>query len=151
MNRSDRDFKQDRPELLVLDQKLMEQKEYWIERLSHQPEPVNLFLDHPRTSKCTSRTRRQEIRLKGAGFTKLVELTGDSHFLIYTTLMAALKICLYKYSGNNIVTIGSPARKSPGSLRQAPNALAIVNEIDERKSFKHFLADVRQTLLDAYA
>lgn len=149
MNRSDADIKPGRSELLILDQELVEQKEYWIGRLSNQPEPVSLFLDHARRGRHAARTRVHEIAFNGPAFKRLVELTGGSPFLIYTTLMAALKICLYKYTENSTIVVGSPARK-PASGPRPINALAIVNEVDESRSFKDILGDVRQTLLDAY-
>ena len=46
-------------------------------------------------------------------FRGLSKLTGNGPFLCYTTLCAALQVCLSRYGGSTAVVVGSPAR--PGS------------------------------------
>ena len=68
-----------------------------------------------------------------------------------STLMAALKICLHKYTGSRTLVVGSPSRKQEQLSAHPANALAIVDEVNPLITFKQFLLNVRQTLLDAYS
>jgi amino acid adenylation domain-containing protein/FkbM family methyltransferase len=65
--------------------------------------------------------------------------------------MAALKICLHKYTGSTSIVVGSPVRKQSDDSSQTTNVLTIVDDVDDQLSFRQLLLNVRQTLLDAYA
>ncbi|HEX8185029.1 MAG TPA: amino acid adenylation domain-containing protein, partial [Blastocatellia bacterium] len=63
-----------------------------------------------------------------------------------TTLVAALKVCLLKYTSNDLVAVGSPALIDLGH----PNALVIASEMKAGMSFRDLLLAVRESLLAAY-
>ena len=138
-------------ELLVFDRKMLEARDYWAERLSLVARRGVLKLDYPRSSPSVAEIDSHCVRLSDDLFAKITTLTGGSEFLLYTTLMTALKICLRKYTGSRTTVVGSPARKVNGDAHQPANALPIVDELDDRLSFREYLLAVRQTLLDAYA
>jgi amino acid adenylation domain-containing protein len=88
------------------------------------------------------------MKLSGVVDQKLKKLTGGSPFLLYTALLTALKVCLHKYGGSDVVAVGSPACGNGAGPRNA-NLLTIVADIDEHESFQQFLLRVRETLLEA--
>src|SRR5215813_7691666 len=99
------------PGLLIFDQKLLEEREYWINKLNFQRQESGLSLDYPGLQGHAGKSGGYEFKLDGDLYQKMVKLTGGGVFLTYTTMMAALKVCLYKYTGNRTVVVGSPARK----------------------------------------
>ena len=139
-----------RSELITFDRKLLEEREYWINRLSHDIETTNLRLDFLRPVNYTTQKDAIEITLAVDLFQKLEKLTSGGPFLLYTTLMSALIICLYRYTGSATIYVGCPPVKEKSDLRQPPNALTIFQNIDDRVSFRELLIGLRQTLLDAH-
>jgi len=137
--------------VLVLDRKLLEEKNYWVAVSSAEIEPSNLHLDYHRPELYSAAIDKVKVNITGEVYDRLMQLAGDGPFLLYTTLMAALKICLHKYTGSRKIAVGSPALKNDDHQTPELNALTIIDLVDERLSFKAFLLNVRQTLLDAYA
>ncbi len=139
-----------RPGVRVLDRKLIEERAYWINKLSLNYEPSNIRLDHPRPAVYSASKQRVEFAIDGELFNGIKNLVGDGLFLLYTTLTAALKICLYKYTGNNIVVVGSPSLKLEDNSQQSANMLVIIDDLRGDASFRQLLMNTRQTLLEAY-
>jgi non-ribosomal peptide synthetase component F len=138
-------------ETLILTTRLKEDRDYWIAQLARHAGPSSLPLDFKRSKVYSPKQDTVALNLSAAVCERLTNLTSDSSFLIYATLMAALKVCLHKYTHETTIVVGSPAyRGDEDELRQL-NALAIVDDVDDRLSFKEFLLRTRETLLEAYA
>ncbi|MGB9182072.1 MAG: AMP-binding protein, partial [Pyrinomonadaceae bacterium] len=135
----------------VFDSKLKEARDYWIKKLSREIEPSTLRTDFDRPADETSEAQTFRVTLPEDLSHKLARLTGDSPFLLYTALMAALKVCLHKYTGSDLIVVGSPARRKENDSTPAVNALAVVDELDSRVTFRKFLMSVRENLVEAYA
>ena len=138
-------------DLVIFDRKTKEEREYWVNKLAQEIDPSNIGLDYPRPKIYDGETEVVEFELSAELYKKLTDLTGDGAFLLYTTLMAALKICLHKYTGSRTLVVGSPSRKQEQLSAHPANALAIVDQVNPLITFKQFLLNVRQTLLDAYS
>src|ERR1051326_4803906 len=138
-------------ELLIFDSKAQEERDYWVERLSREHGASNLLPDYKRGRGPSAKTEAVELRLRGELFERLHKMTGDSPFLLYTILLSAIKVCLHKYTQNSTIITGSPVLKDRDGAPVKPNALAILNEIDDGMSFKEVLMGVREALLAAYA
>ena len=134
------------PELLIFDRRIIEEKTYWTEKLSRKIDNSCLPLDFERSEPYLKKTDVLEFELSEAICEKLTKLSGQSPFLLYTVLMSSLKVCLFKYSGNETIVVGSPALKASDK----PNALTIIDDISEQMSFRQLLLKVRETLLEAY-
>ena len=132
--------------MLVFDRKTKDDREYWLKKLGGAAPTSYVPTDFARPANYSGESDSIEIALEGELFLKLRQLTGGKPFLAYTALMAALKACLHKYSGETSIAVGSPARGES----EATNALACMDQIDPRRSFRELLMQVRQTLLDAY-
>ncbi len=137
------------PPVVLFDRRTREQKDYWTAKLAGLPEPAGLRPDFPRQSAPSGVSAWIEIRIEGALLASLRKLTSNGPFLLYTTLTAALQVCLFRYNGRSCTT-GSPARKPEGGSPVA-NALAIaVSELNGRLPFRQLLGNVREALLAAY-
>ncbi|HYP25234.1 MAG TPA: AMP-binding protein, partial [Blastocatellia bacterium] len=140
-----------KPEIVFFDRKLIEERDHWVGKLSGVSEPSTLRPDYPRVGQFHGRNGVLDLNMPQELYGKLLKLTNSGPFLIYTTLMAALKVCLFRYSGIESVAVGSPARRQGGESDEFVNGLAIVDDVDDRLSFKEFLLKQRDTLLEAYS
>jgi len=135
---------------LILTTKLQEERDYWTARLARELTGASISTDLPRSKVYSLRQASVNFRLEDEAARRLTSLTGGSPFLIYTTLLAALKICLYKYSGSRAIVVGSPAHRAPGAVTVQPNALAILDELEDDMSFQELLRRVRDSLTQGY-
>lgn len=134
--------------MLIFDRKMVEEKQYWLQRLSGGLASSTPRLDELRPSVNSGKTDRVAVDISGELFRQVNQLTKGT-FLTGTVLMAALMACLHKYTGNPLVVVGTPSRKpETGSIG---NALAIVERVEPGLAFRELLMRLRQTLLDAYA
>ncbi|MCD9188131.1 MAG: amino acid adenylation domain-containing protein [Pyrinomonadaceae bacterium] len=127
-----------------------ESKEYWLDKLSAEFSFTDLMSDQDLPDVERSAYETINFKLSGESFDLLAEKTNKSPFLIYTVLLSALNLCLYRYTKNEIIVVGSPARVHQETEDQISNALPIINKIDTEMSFKEFLKSVRNTLVEAY-
>ena len=132
----------------LFDSRLKEQKDFWVKKLSHEVGFSGLRLDHDRPGTFLGDKDHIELPLAAETQQKLLRLTGSSPILIYSTLMAVLKVCLYKYNGSTSIVVGSPSRNDDES---DPNLLPIVDELAGDESFLKFLFRVRENLDLCYA
>src|SRR5262245_26083328 len=121
-----------KPALVIFDRKMKEEREYWVKKLAQELDSSNIGTDYPRPGTYHGTTNVVEFELSPDVYRKLTDLAGDGAFLIYTTLMAALKVCLHKYTGSRTIVVGSPSRKQEKDFSHPGNALAIVDEVNPR-------------------
>jgi amino acid adenylation domain-containing protein len=136
---------------LTFDRELKEERDYWVEKLSHGTGLSNLRLDHDRSTADGSEIKSIPLRLSEALTHKLTKITGDSPFLVNAVLLATLKICLHKYTGSSTITVGTPCRRRDEEPSPQANALAMVDHVDGQMSVREFLVNVRATLVEGYA
>ena len=134
------------PEIIAFDAALLEEREYWVGRLSRERGPSNLIAEHQRPAFYAADRDAFDFAAPDEARRRLTALAGGSPFLAYTVLVAAVGVCLQRYTGGERVAVGSPALKEHGR----PNALSIAFEVDERASFRGLLLKVRETLLESY-
>jgi amino acid adenylation domain-containing protein len=141
----------EKPKRVVFDSRLIAERDYWLERLSSARFNSTLKPDferpvpYPGSRKVIAATLPQEL------IQNLVRISKDLPFLLYTILMAGLKICLYKYTDNESMTIGSPMRRQENESLRSDNALAILDTVAPNLSFREFLSNVRANLTEAYS
>jgi amino acid adenylation domain-containing protein len=135
---------------LIFDRKLMEEKVYWVNRLSSIAGESGIRLDFERPERYVSEKLAEPVEVGGELSRKLLKLAGKSDFLIYATLLTAWSICLTKYNGNERIVVGSPVLNRTGDESTASCLLAIVADIRERVSFRDLLLQIRESLLAAY-
>jgi amino acid adenylation domain-containing protein len=134
---------------LALESRVEESKDYWIRKLVLPTPSSGIRPDYARSGEYRFKEGSGEINIPREVFERLTRLTNTSQFLLYVTLLTVLKICLQKYTGENVVIIGSPSRLAAGK-DVAANVLPIVTEIDNSLSFRELLLRVRNSLLEAY-
>ncbi len=138
--------------IMIFDEETKAERDYWIKTLGGDLDVSNLSPDFERPREYSGRNGSVEIRLDAELNQKLAVITGGSQFLIYTTLVTALKTCLYRYNNSETITVGSPVLKqATAGVGQKANVVAIKDRLSGSLSFKQLLLNVRETLLAAYA
>src|SRR5205085_2102607 len=98
------------PEFMVFDREMKEERDFWLRKLRGRLSPSSLTPDYQRTQEGAGDCATLGFCLDKVLEEKLVRLTGSGPFLIYTAFMAALKLCLFRYTGNRTTVVGTPAR-----------------------------------------
>jgi len=136
---------------LILTTALKEERDYWLSRLSGELDGADLPGDFRRSKVYSDKRGEVAIPLPADLGRRLLAFTKESAFLTCTTLMAALKVCLHKYTGAGLVVVGSPPYRPAGAPPQGPNVLAIADRVEGAESFRELLLKVRESLSGAYA
>jgi amino acid adenylation domain-containing protein len=134
-------------DIVIFDTKLKAERDYWLKRVASVTTTSGLLPDYQRNGSELKEKAIVEIVVPRELSLKVCALVGGSPFLLYTTLMAALKVCLYKYTNHNLITVGSPPLQELGKS----NTLAILDRLDSEMLFQELLMKVRESLLEAYA
>lgn len=150
-----RDFAHWQNERLT-DQSLKQLRGYWLKKMSARPDSLNLPADYVRPNEMDYQGDSVEFNwpteLQGA-LTALALRDGLSQFMILTALV---KLLLFRYSGEEDITIGSPVlgRTHPDLESQVGvyiNMLALRDVLSPRDSFLVLLKQVKATVSEALA
>ena len=130
------------------------QLDHWTGRLAGVA-PLDLPTDRPRPPVRTSAGATHTFTV-GAGLTaRLRELSRAADTTLFTTLVAACQVLLARYAGQQDVAVGTvTAGRSQPELNRVVgffvNTVVLRSTVDGRSTFSRFLADVRDTTLDAF-
>ena len=84
------------------------QREYWIQRLSGSHPVLNLPADEPRPPVQGFNGSRLPVQLPHALQLKLKEISREYGVTLFTTLLAAFKVLLYRYTTQEDLLVGCP-------------------------------------------
>jgi amino acid adenylation domain-containing protein len=133
----------------IFDSRLKAERDYWVGKLSGRANGPGLTTDFERPMWDAGEREAVKLDLPEELSQGLSKITNDSPVLVYTALLAALGVCLSRHTGSRAVLVGSPPRAREGEA-PAPNALAMLCEVDERESFKALLLRTREAVLESY-
>ncbi|MCB9450594.1 MAG: amino acid adenylation domain-containing protein [Anaerolineaceae bacterium] len=131
-------------------------KSYWKEQLKGAATELDMRTDRARPPMQTYNGALLEFRLDNALLTALHDLAKAEGTTLYMLLLAAYQVLLYRYTGQDDILVGSP---TSGRTRADFASIVgyFVNPVVMRArfsaplSFRDFLKQVRQTVLDALA
>ncbi len=131
-------------------------REYWLQRLSGTLPVLNLPTDKPRPPVQGFDGSRLSVLLPEALQLKLKELSRENGVTLFTTLLAAFKTLLYRYSAQEDLVVGCPVlnRRLPeieNLLGSFVNTLVLRTNYAGSPSFRETLRRVRDTCVDAFA
>lgn len=135
---------------------LSEQLSYWKGRLTGAPPILQLPSDRPRPATQTFQGRREPITLPANLTRELKRLSQREDTTLFMTLMAAFKVLLYRYTGQEDVIVGLPISIRTHAELEAligmfVNTLVLRTSLSDAPSFRELLARVREGALGAYA
>ena len=128
--------------------------DYWRERL-RDVAPLDLPTDQSRGLQLELAGSTEEMQLPPALLAGLRELGRREGATLYMTLLAAFQVLLYRYSGQEDFTVGSPiagrlGKETEGLVGFFVNTLVLRAELAGDPSFRSLLRRTRQTALDAF-
>jgi len=134
---------------------LREQTDYWRGQLDGLA-PLELPTDRPRPAVQTKNGASLEFTIPAEVTSALRDLGRDKDTTLFTTLVAACQLVLRGWSGQDDIAVGTVAsgREHAEVERLVGvfvNTLVLRSRVDGRLSFPEFLAQVRKTVLDAFA
>ncbi len=127
---------------------------YWRGKLCGPLPVVELPGDRPRPAAQSFRGGREARVLPEALRAALQQMARREDATLYTVLLAAFHVLLYRYSGARDIVIGSPvAGRTEPDVEHAigffANTLALRTPVAGEQSFRAYLGQVRETVLDA--
>ncbi|MEU5211497.1 non-ribosomal peptide synthase/polyketide synthase [Streptomyces sp. NPDC020742] len=131
------------------------QLRHWKERLAGVA-PLDLPTDRPRPAVPNRRGATTGLVLPAETARRLTELGRARRSTLFMTLVAAAQALFARLSGQQDIAVGTvtSGRDRPESQRLIGffvNTLVLRSTVDPERSFTDLLADVRETVLDAFA
>ncbi|WP_248920520.1 non-ribosomal peptide synthetase [Pseudomonas entomophila] len=129
---------------------------YWRERLGAADDALELPFDHPRPARRGQQGARLAVALPdglGASLRRVAAEHGCTPFMV---LLASLQVLLLRYSGSEVVRVGTPVANRTRAEVEAligffVNTQVLQVELDGRQPFSAVLAQVRQRVMEAQA
>lgn len=133
---------------------LDEQAAYWRDELSGELPVLELPRDRPRPVSPSYRGASRSMVLGIEESQKLRELASSRDATLFMTLLAAFKLLMRTYSGQDDIIVGAPLanRIHPGAEDLAGfflNMLPLRTKLDDDPHFVDLLASVRETVTNA--
>ncbi|HEX8934394.1 MAG TPA: amino acid adenylation domain-containing protein, partial [Pseudonocardiaceae bacterium] len=127
---------------------------YWREQLAGLP-VLELPTDRPRPVVATSPGALHQFMVPAEVTSRLKELSQRQDSTLFMTLVAACQLLFSRYAGQNDIAVGTVASgrdraELEGMIGFFVNTLVLRSQIDDEHSFRKFLAQVRETVLDAF-
>ncbi|QFG00391.1 amino acid adenylation domain-containing protein [Psychrobacillus glaciei] len=134
---------------------LANQLAYWKEQLRGELPVLQLPMDRQRPAKQTFNGNKQSIVISTELVQALKALNQKAGTTSFMTLLAAFKVLLHRYSGQNDLLVGTPiSNRNKQEIENLigffVNTLVIRTEINKDFSFMELLKQVRETALEAY-
>ncbi len=135
---------------------LQKQLAYWANQLEGAPDGLNLPLDRPRGSDVTYNGARAEFMLPARLVTALAALARHEGTTLFVTLLAGFQALLARYTGQDDSVVGTPIAGRNGAETEPligffVNTLVLRSRVNPTATFRGFLGEVRETVLEATA
>ncbi|OLT58220.1 non-ribosomal peptide synthetase [Moorena bouillonii] len=130
---------------------------YWQQKLGGELPVLNLPTDRPRPPIQTDNGGSYSFKLSQKLTEQLKELAKTERATLYMTLLAAFEVLLYRYTGQEDILVGSPTyggrtkEEFASIVGYFVDAVVMRADLSGSLSFRDFLSQVRQTVLEALA
>ncbi|HKN51653.1 MAG TPA: amino acid adenylation domain-containing protein, partial [Amycolatopsis sp.] len=135
--------------------RLAGQLEHWRDRLAGA-QPLELPTDRPRPPVRTTEGGWVDFEIPAEVTAGLRELASAQGGTLFMTLVAACQLLLARWAGQDDVAVGTvTAGRERAELQRLigffVNTLVLRSTVDSARPFREFLAEVKETVLDAFA
>ena len=129
---------------------------YWKAQFRTLPAPLQLPADRPRPAMPSHAGARVHFKLPSMLRDRLEELSRSQGATLFMTLLAAFKVLLAQYSGQEDIVVGTPIAgrtraETEGLIGCFVNTLALRTDLSDDPTFRQLVARVREVALGAYA
>ncbi len=128
---------------------------YWKQRLAGSHPLLQLPIDRPRPPVQSSHGAALRIQLAPSLYTDLKALSQREGTTLFLTMLTALFILLYRYTGQEDICVGSGVanrrwKESEALIGMLVNTIVLRSNLSENPSFRALLQQVHTTTLEAY-
>lgn|GEM_PF-1422032 len=139
---------------ILEDKSILPVKDYWHNKLKKPYTLLDLPVDYKRPEFYSDNGKLLRYTLDTETVRQLNKISSLQNVSLYMTLLSAVYILLYKYSGEKDIIIGSPvAGRQHEDLNDQIgfyiNTLALRSEINPESTFNEYLQKVKTTLTEA--
>ncbi|MBV9924425.1 MAG: amino acid adenylation domain-containing protein [Acidobacteria bacterium] len=135
----------------LIDARLEKEKAYWLGRLTGELPVSGVPLDNERPPVWTGRKGSATSRIDADTARRLMGLCAHEDSLIFTVLVAALQICLHKYTGCEDLIVGTTIHEKHAATAALNRVLALRLHIDPSASVRQLLLEAKRMVAEAYA
>ncbi|MEM1366730.1 MAG: amino acid adenylation domain-containing protein, partial [Cyanobacteria bacterium P01_H01_bin.15] len=133
-----------------------DQLPYWEEKLAHTPPLLPLPTDFPRPATQQFQGGSYRFELTRHQADTLQALSQAQGVTLFMVLLSAFKVLLHRYSSTTDLVVGTPVAHRPhpdleGVVGMFVNTLVLRSDFADNPSFVTLLAQVRETVLGAFA
>lgn len=130
--------------------------QYWKRQLAGAIPPLQLPTDHPRPRIQRYKGAQCHLSLEKDFAQKFMPLARLQDITLFMFLLAAWKVLLYRYSGQEDLVVGSPVANRTraeveGLIGYFANTLPLRTDLSGDPAVRELLRRVRETALNAYA
>ena len=128
--------------------------DYWQQQLAGELPTLNLPTDRSRPPVQTFQGASQTFQLSPALTQQLKALARSEEATLYTILLAAFQVLLYRYTHQTEILVGTPTagrskREFSGIVGDFINSVVMKADLSSNPTFTAFLAQVRGTVIAA--
>ncbi|MEC1022070.1 bacitracin non-ribosomal peptide synthetase BacA [Bacillus paralicheniformis] len=134
---------------------LKRQEAYWLKTYKGDIRVLDLPTDHKRPLTKSSEGDTVTAAIESETFRKLQHMAKENGVTMYMLLLAGYTALLSKYTGQEDIIVGTPAAGRNHEdiqhlIGMFVNTLAIRNHPEGKKTFRHYLQEVKENTLQAY-
>jgi amino acid adenylation domain-containing protein len=127
---------------------------YWRKQLDGVSPVTHLPTDHPRPKVQTYRGAAKPFTFDAQQTCQLKELSREGGVTLFMTLLAAFQVLIHRYTGQQDVLVGAPSAgrdraDMAGLVGYLVNPVVLRADFSEAPTFRSFLGQVRQTVIEA--
>ena len=131
------------------------QVQFWKETLGENAQPLELPTDKLRPARQSFQGDRVTVKFPGSLARSLRELSMKESSTMFMTIMSALNVLLFRYSGQSDISIGTPmANRQSKELEIAigyfVNTVVIRTDLTGNPTFRELLKRTRRKVLDVF-
>lgn len=133
----------------TLANKFLNEREYWLKKLSANLERSGFPIDYTRKEIFIPSTDNLSFEFDSSVYSKLKRISNGSLKRLNMILVSVVKILLYKYTGVEDIILGTLIYRSDIGDSYINSLLALRDKLSSTMTFKDFLLQVRQTINEA--
>jgi len=124
------------------------ERDYWLQKLSGQPEKTTFPYDPGKTGK-TRDMHTLSAELTDPIYSTMAKISNNSDVRLHIILVAGWLMLLNKYTGSSDIIVGIPIYKQKTGDRLINTVLALRNRVNGEMTVKELLLQVGETVLEA--
>ncbi|MDT3424992.1 tyrocidine synthetase-3 [Paenibacillus forsythiae] len=134
---------------------LSPKRAYWLERFSNEIPLLNIKTDFSRPLVQSFKGNTKTFKLNASEVIRIKKLANDQESTLYMVFLSVINIMLSRYSGQEDILVGTPVtgRTHPdlqNIVGMFVNTLVMRNYPLKEHSYREFLQEVKEVVLEAY-